>query len=78
VLDAAIKVCGSSVNSGNARGENDPIEIDTYANLLYKAGKDREAIEWEEKAARLSQGRDKDIADHLAKMKAGRPTWSAV
>ena len=76
VLEAAIKVCGSSVDSGDARGESDPVEIDTYANLLYKVGKNQEALEWEEKAERLSQGRDQDIADHLEKMKAGQPTWS--
>lgn len=73
VLETAIKVCGSSI----ARGQNDPLEIDTYANLLYKAGKGREAIDWEKKAELLSQGRFKDIGDHLEKMKAGQPTWPA-
>lgn len=77
VLEAAAKVCGSSVDLEDTRGESDPIAIDTYANLLYKLGKKQEALEWEERAEQLSQGRDQDIAGHLKKMKAGQPTWSA-
>jgi len=52
-------------------------ETDTYANLLYKAGSHLEAIQWEEKAVQLGEGRDTEIADHLEKMKARQPTWPA-
>ena len=55
--------------------KDDPTQIDTYANLLYKAGRHREALEWEEKAVRLSTGRDKEITDNLGAMKAGQATW---
>jgi Glycosyl hydrolases family 2, sugar binding domain/Glycosyl hydrolases family 2/Glycosyl hydrolases family 2, TIM barrel domain len=77
VLETAVKVCRTSVDSGERRGQSDPTKIDTYANLLYKVGRYGEAIEWEEKAARLSEGHNHDIVDHLKKMKLGEPTWSA-
>jgi tetratricopeptide (TPR) repeat protein len=58
-------------------GNDNPIYIDTYANLLYKTGKTEEAIEYEEKALRLSDGRDDQIAGRLHAMRAGEPTWPA-
>jgi len=72
VLEAAIKAEKYSMETLT---KDDATEIDTYANLLYKAGRNREAIEWEEKAVRLSVGRDREITDHLAAMKAGQATW---
>lgn len=48
---------------------------DTYANLLYKTGKKQEAIEWQEKAVRALPN-DKTLAETLAKMKKGMPTWN--
>jgi thioredoxin-related protein len=48
--------------------------MDTYANLLYKLGKKREAIVWEQTAAKL-EPRAKDIQENLEKMKTGLPTW---
>ncbi len=74
VLEAAIKADKFSMETF---GKDDPIEIDTYANLLYKAGRAQDAIEWEEKAVKLSEGRDEEITGHLEKMKAGQPTWPA-
>jgi len=53
----------------------DPTELDTYAGLLYKAGQRSAAVEWEEKAAQVANGLDREITDDLAAMKAGRPTW---
>jgi hypothetical protein len=72
-------VHGRSQNQKKGGGlrNNDRTETDTYANLLYKAGSDLEAIKWEEKAVQLGEGRDTEIADHLEKMKAGQPTWPA-
>lgn len=78
VLETATRVCGSMLNWRDLRGENNPTDVDTYANLLYKTGRHREALEWEEKAVGLSQGRDKEIVDHLAKMRAGQPTWATT
>ncbi|WP_256005324.1 thioredoxin family protein [Pedobacter deserti] len=52
--------------------------IDTYANLLYKLGRIKEAIEWEEKAIKIapdSNGLLKTVQKTLADMRAGLPTW---
>jgi hypothetical protein len=53
---------------------NDPINIDTYANLLYKAGEVATAIQWEEKAVGLSNN-GKEYVETLSKMKRGEKTW---
>ncbi len=47
---------------------------DTYANLLYKVGRKKEAIEWEEKC-HLAEPDNKDWQTVIAKMKAGESTW---
>jgi tetratricopeptide (TPR) repeat protein len=70
VLEAAIKTVKSDIESFS---ENDPTEIDTYANLLYKAGRAQEAIDWEQNAVRLSRGSDQEIRGHLLAMTAGQP-----
>jgi hypothetical protein len=61
-------------------GSNNPDATDTYANLLYKAGKIREAIEIQKMAVQLisrSKRQDKaDFTKNLEKMKLGIPTWS--
>ena len=71
VIEFAIKV--QKYNLDNY-AKNDPIDIDTYANLLYKAGRRGEGIAWEEKAAELSHN-NKEIVENLVKMKKGEPTW---
>jgi len=48
--------------------------LDTYANLLYKAGKRKEAIKWQEKAVKMAPG-DPGIAKALEDMRAGKPTY---
>lgn len=53
---------------------NDFQVYDTYANLLYKIGKRNEAIDWEMKALKLSNG-NKSITETLDKMNSGKPTW---
>jgi thioredoxin-related protein len=50
-------------------------DVDTYANLLYKLGKNKEALVWEEKARQLDVS-DAQVQNALNKMKAGLPTWS--
>lgn len=48
--------------------------IDTYANLLYKSGRIKEAISWEEMAVLLDpKGKDKVLT--FEKMKNGQSTW---
>jgi thioredoxin-related protein len=55
--------------------------IDTYANLLYKLGKTKEALLWEEKALKLAhEWKDeqgiKECTVAIQKMKKGEPTWN--
>jgi hypothetical protein len=71
VLALAVKVSKYNVDH---IAPNDPTDIDTYANLLYKTGKAKEAIEWEEKAVQLSNHNPSLVAT-LEKMKKGEPTW---
>lgn len=59
-------------------GNEDPMLMDTYANLLHKAGKTNEAIQWQKKAIGLlkAQGEDTgDFEENLAKMEKGEKTW---
>lgn len=55
-------------------GKENPMFMDTYANILYKLGRKDEAIAVQEKAVKLSNG-DKDLAATLNKMKSGEKTW---
>lgn len=48
--------------------------IDTYANLLYKIGKVKEALMWEERAVKLDPD-DTEIRDNLNRMRKNLPTW---
>ncbi len=77
VLETAIMANKYNLDAGtlNWFGKGDPTQIDTYANLLYKAGKNQEALEREQRAFELSEGQDKEITGHLERMKAGEPTW---
>lgn len=58
-----------------------PLYIDTYSNLLYKAGETQEAIRWQElavtksKELKIDKGDIKAIEENLEKMKKGEPTW---
>jgi thiol-disulfide isomerase/thioredoxin len=57
---------------------NSPMFMDTYANLLYKAGKKKEAIEWETKAMTLAKANKEDAGEYQAtidKMTKGEKTW---
>ena len=57
---------------------NSHMFMDTYANLLYKAGKKKEAIEWETKAMSLAKANKEDTGDYqttLDKMVKGEKTW---
>jgi thioredoxin-related protein len=56
------------------RKPNDADYLDTYANLLYKAGYVREAVKVEERAQRNAPD-DKGISENLAGMKKGEKVW---
>jgi Glycosyl hydrolases family 2, sugar binding domain/Glycosyl hydrolases family 2/Glycosyl hydrolases family 2, TIM barrel domain len=80
VIEAAVAVMREGMGKKVpflTHGYDNPTYMDTYANLLYKAGKTEEAIESEEEALRLCDGRDDQIAGHLHAMRAGEPTWPA-
>lgn len=48
--------------------------IDTYANLLYKSGKLKQARDWEHRACSL-RPKDRGIGINYEKMIKGEPTW---
>ena len=49
-------------------------ELDTKANLLYKLGKNKEALLCEEKSNNLDP-LDKELKENYERMKNGQPTW---
>jgi hypothetical protein len=56
----------------------DSYAMDTYANLLYKAGNVKEAKDWELKAIFLAESKkqeSKDFKNALEKMRKGIATW---
>lgn len=53
---------------------DEPMFMDTYANILYKLGKKDEAIAVQEKAVKLSNNNAELLAT-LEKMKKGEKTW---
>jgi len=56
--------------------KDNPMYLDTYANILYKLGQTKEAIEIETKAVELIEVKDKkSYQETLDKMKKGEPTW---
>ncbi len=71
VLNTAIKAMDFNLDKHQ---RYDAPAIDTYANLLYKAGRKNDAIAWADLARRLSDN-GKEYVETLAKMKAGTPTW---
>ncbi len=71
-VEAALAWSKQSVEGSN----EDPMMMDTYANLLHKAGKTKEAIVWQEKAIAKVDGDAKaEFQKSLDKMKKGEPTW---
>lgn len=54
-----------------------PDLLDTYANLLYKYGRKKDAIRWEEKAVEKSntERRKTNFLSIVEKMKQGKPTY---
>jgi thioredoxin-related protein len=71
ILKRAIKLQKAIV----ALQPNDANNIDTYANLLYKVGRIKEALTLEEKSVILSN-KDNEVLNSYKKMKSGEPTWS--
>ncbi len=58
------------------KDKEEPMFIDTYANLLYKMGNVTEAIKWQEKAiALVAEAEKASYRETLEKMKKGEKTW---
>jgi thioredoxin-related protein len=83
-IDAAIEYLGNMIENRLKKKNDKPVNlffIDTYANLLYKADRGDDAINWEEKAKKLGietglpNGYMDEILSRLGKMKNGEPTW---
>jgi type IV secretory pathway VirB3-like protein len=58
--------------------DEDPMFIDTYANLLHKTGNTKDAILWQQKAISLMKVQGEDTEEYeetLEKMKKGEKTW---
>ncbi|WP_256003758.1 sugar-binding domain-containing protein [Pedobacter deserti] len=71
VLSIAIKTMAYSIKHFDQRNYQ---AFDTYANLLYKAGRTQEAIEWQQKAVE-GLPNEEALKETLEKMKKGFPTW---
>lgn len=51
ILNSALKLSKASISN---KSKIDPNHIDTFANLLFKIGRKKEAIEWEKKAKKMA------------------------
>lgn len=59
------------------KDKENPMFMDTYANILHKLGKTKEAIEWQQKAITLAgDAEKKTYQETLEKMKKGEKTWA--
>ncbi|MEP7375967.1 MAG: thioredoxin family protein [Chitinophagaceae bacterium] len=73
LINEAITWVGQLVTTSNfISTHSDP--VDTYANLLYKVGRVKEAIKWEEKALEINPN-EKFYKKALEHMKKGEPTY---
>jgi thioredoxin-related protein len=67
VIEAAIKTMKFDIDNYS---QSNFYAFDTYANLLYKAGRRKEAIRWEQKAVKLSNNGE-ELVNTLEKMRRG-------
>lgn len=71
VLNSAIAVMKYNIENFDKR---DAEAFDTYANLLYKTGRTKEALEWELMACQISNN-EKIFTDTYQKMLRNESTW---
>lgn len=59
------------------KDKENPMFMDTYANILHKMGRTKEAIEVQEKAVAMTtdEASKKELQENLDKMKKGEKTW---
>ncbi|MCU0404681.1 MAG: DUF255 domain-containing protein [Chitinophagaceae bacterium] len=61
------------------KNKEDPMFMDTYANLLHKSGNTKDAIVWQKKAIAQLKANGEDAGDFeetLSKMEKGEKTWN--
>jgi thiol-disulfide isomerase/thioredoxin len=60
------------------KDKENPMFMDTYANILHKMGRTKEAIEVQEKAVAMTtdEASKKELQETLDKMKKGEKTWA--
>ena len=64
-----------SKKSLSGKDIDNPMYMDTYANLIYRLGNVEEAIRWEAKALKLEKEDKESYQKTIEKMKAGEKTW---
>jgi hypothetical protein len=80
-IDAAIKCMNGVIRRYKVAGYVPDGFIDTYANLLYKAGRSEEAINAEEEEIddmikrKATESDLKEFRETLKRMKESKPTW---
>lgn len=65
--------------TSNAKQQNDPMLLDTYANLLHRTGDTKTAITVQKKAIEILKQKGEETDDYeetLAKMEKGEKTWN--
>jgi len=76
VNDSALLKCALGWSEKTLQEDGSITFMDTYANLLYKLGKKREAISFEENAVKKASDKEKpEFQANLDKMKKGEKTW---
>lgn len=74
--DAACLQAALAWSKKSIAEREEPVFVDTYANLLYKSGDKQNALIWQQKAVDNSTGRNQEaFRANLLKMQNGQPTW---
>jgi len=79
VIEVAVRVMKWQISANREApvfGQYDPVELDTYARLLFKSGRRAEALQWQQRAVTLSDGRDQEIVQNYARMKSQSSRWT--
>lgn len=75
VLNSALRAMKYDLEVFTLKGNAERgAHLDTYANLLYKTGKVKQALRWQQEAVAAAPA-DKEISENFEKMKKGIRTW---
>ena len=73
--DTALLIKALPLSKKSFEKDNKPENIDTYASLLYRAGRKEEAIQWETKALNLATNDKEQYQSGIDKMKKNEKIW---